>query len=252
MWSSYTLPKYDSTKKAKLKHIENKKKLVEMCYNDSNSNYCEYVYMKHIRNSLLTEGTRISEDATRVIMSRLMPNSIGYNDFMECNNLARAVEYVNSLVGQGKMLDYQELLNIHYILSSGLKDPRYCGKIRDCRNFIGTNYQTAQINQIDKLIRGLFETISKIDNPIVKAAYFSYNLVSIHPFIDYNGRLSRLCESYILMSYGYPIIYLEEKDISDYMKIIRTGQENADSVNWKYIDLVMNKVNERLDEMLGT
>lgn len=42
--------------------------------------------------------------------------------------------------------------------------------------------------------------------PIIKTAVFVYDFVSIHPFQDGNGRLSRLLGTLLLLKYGYPWI----------------------------------------------
>lgn len=40
-------------------------------------------------------------------------------------------------------------------------------------------------------------------HPLVKCALFSYEFLSIHPFQDGNGRLSRLLASLLLLKHGY-------------------------------------------------
>jgi len=39
--------------------------------------------------------------------------------------------------------------------------------------------------------------------PLVKCALFAYDFVSIHPFQDGNGRLSRLLSTLLLLKHGY-------------------------------------------------
>ena len=40
-------------------------------------------------------------------------------------------------------------------------------------------------------------------HPLVKCALFAYDFVSIHPFQDGNGRLSRLISTLLLLKNGY-------------------------------------------------
>lgn len=67
------------------------------------------------------------------------------------------------------------------------------------------------------------------DHPIIKAAIVHYELVTIHPFEDGNGRTARLMSNYILDYYGFDfnkIGSLEEYfayDIDEYYKSIQMG-----------------------------
>ena len=53
------------------------------------------------------------------------------------------------------------------------------------------------------------------------AVLFSSKLVSIHPFVDGNGRVSRLIMNFILHKKKYPWINVYMKQREDYLKAIR-------------------------------
>lgn len=67
-------------------------------------------------------------------------------------------------------------------------------------------------------------------HPLVKCAIFSYEFVSIHPFQDGNGRLSRLLSTLLLLKYGYKWIqYVSfeheiENRKSEYYRVLRNCQ----------------------------
>ncbi len=58
----------------------------------------------------------------------------------------------------------------------------------------------------------LFYRMKSISNPIIKAIYFHHELIRIHPFLDGNGRITRIAKNWMLMYELYPPIFI--KDIS--------------------------------------
>ncbi len=235
-----------------LKQLEKKKDLIHAAYDkDYLERYMEHFDIKHIKSSLYTEGTMLSDDDTREIYESIMPRDTGFREFLECHNLCVASKLARSRALGGIPLTYDGLMSLHLAIASNLLSQENSGKIRNRMVRIGNdNYQVAAINQIDKLLKRLLEKCMNIENAVVRAAFFSYNLVSIHPFVDYNGRTSRLCESYILLGDGYFPVELKEDEVRTYMDLIRNGQERNDMVNYEYITFFSGLVNRRLDEVL--
>ncbi len=49
-----------------------------------------------------------------------------------------------------------------------------------------------------------------IINPIVKAIYFHHELIRIHPFVDGNGRVTRVAKNWMLTYDLYPPIFIND------------------------------------------
>jgi hypothetical protein len=63
---------------------------------------------------------------------------------------------------------------------------------------------------VPQLVSNLFYNIQYIKNPIVKAIYFHHELIRIHPFIDGNGRVTRIAKNWMLMYDLYPPIFIND------------------------------------------
>lgn len=91
-------------------------------------------------------------------------------------------------------------------------------------------YIPPEYNDIPKLLEELVNYIKNSDDhPIIKAAILHYQLVTIHPFEDGNGRAARIMSNYILSYYGYgfkEIGSLEEYfsfDLDEYYSSLQMG-----------------------------
>ena len=92
------------------------------------------------------------------------------------------------------------------------------------------DYIPPEANDIEPLLDELIGYVAaSADNPIIKAAIVHYQLVTIHPFEDGNGRTARLLSDYILDLSGYgfnQIGSLEEYfayDIDEYYRSLQMG-----------------------------
>lgn len=63
---------------------------------------------------------------------------------------------------------------------------------------------------VPKLVGELFYKIQSISNPIIRAIYFHHELIRIHPFVDGNGRVTRIAKNWMLMYDLYPPIFIND------------------------------------------
>lgn len=133
MWSNLILPSKNTT--INTKYLDNLVSMINSCYTkDELYSIYQYIDIKHINSSLITEGTWSTYDTTSLIMSGVMPNNIEYRAFMECNNLCLAIKYVMNNLRNNVDLNEDILFNLHSILGHGLSDkkiPLYMQLIRD-------------------------------------------------------------------------------------------------------------------------
>jgi len=65
-------------------------------------------------------------------------------------------------------------------------------------------------SRVPHLVSELFYKIQSISNPIVRAIYFHHELIRIHPFVDGNGRVTRIAKNWMLMYDLYPPIFIDD------------------------------------------
>lgn len=110
------------------------------------------------------------------------------------------------------------------------------GDIRSYRVGVITNdkIEFAPAYEIPKRLDKFFRWLKnyKKKNYAVRAALAHYYLVSIHPFGDGNGRISRLLMNYILFLYNYPFMQIKNNDRRAYFKALEKSQIKKDEIHF--------------------
>ena len=140
------------------------------------------------------------------------------------------------------------ILSVHKDLTKDLlRNPEYDGKFRDTRVFIG-NLHTQEINymppdayKVPGLVDDLLDWLNNSADemyPVIIAGILHYELVRIPPFVDGNGRTSRLMATLILSVHKFNInnyFTLDEyynQDRQAYVDALHSADKNHDLTNW--------------------
>ena len=86
-------------------------------------------------------------------------------------------------------------------------------------------------------------------HPIVRSALLHGELVKIHPFIDGNGRTSRLIMNMELMRSGYVPVIIKKDNRLKYYKALDKAHTTGDYTD--FVKLVTKAENEMLDRYLS-
>ncbi len=135
------------------------------------------------------------------------------------------------------------LKNLHNILLKySKKDERYKGDYKQQSNAVearlpdGTRQIIFQTTEAGFPTQGAMRLLidwylnDNETHPLAKCALFAYEFVSIHPFQDGNGRLSRLLSTLLLLKHGYKWIQYTsfEHEIelrkTEYYRVLRSCQ----------------------------
>ncbi|MFH1790108.1 MAG: Fic family protein [bacterium] len=137
----------------------------------------------------------------------------------EATNHKKAIEFVENFVVKKSGLTEKILLDIHGIVLSDIDD-EYAGIYRNQNvRILGARVIPPNPLKIQRLMDEFFKWLNNNSDKlhiIEQVALAHYKLVKIHPFIDGNGRTSRLIMNLLLMQKGYPPAVILKNDRKKY------------------------------------
>jgi Fic family protein len=198
-------------------------------------------------------NTMTLRETDLVINEGLTISGKSMREHLEAINHQEAIAYIKELMNKNTSLIEREVLSIHNLILRGIH-PEDAGRYRKVQVMIkGSAHMPPQPFFVAKEMEDYFiwyETNKKKLHPIVLAAEMHERLVTIHPFIDGNGRTSRLVMNLILLQHGYVIANIK----GDYDSRMRYYQalETAQTQNNKedFILFVAQMEKESLERYL--
>lgn len=190
---------------------------------------------EHILSSNSLAGISLNKhEVVTLLETGITIDSKPFADYWSTLNLDRAYDYVQKLASQKVQLDEKIIRNINKLVTY--------------------SFDTSQPNEIPNKMEDLikwYKDIEGKEHPVKIAALLHLKFVSIHPFMDGNGRTARLLMNFELVKHGYLIINIQpDRDSREaYMKALQVAQTTGDNSN--FVDLVSQyeekELNARLD-----
>ena len=139
---------------------------------------------------------------------------------------AKAFDYMFDLLCE-KSLKIEHILALHGFLEGGLSQGK-SGEFRKTDIFItGSDFIFPKpmevINKMKEFENWVNDNYEKL-HPLELASLVHLKLVTIHPFSDGNGRISRLCMNTILIQNGYLPVIIPPVLRNEYIESIRITQ----------------------------
>jgi len=155
------------------------------------------------------EGNTLTLRETDLVINEgLTISGKSMREHLEAINHQEAIAYIKNLMEKNTSLNDREVLSIHNLILRGI-NPEDAGRYRRVQVMIkGSSFMPPQPFMVSKEMEDFFfwyETNKNSLHPIVLAAELHERLNTIHPFIDGNGRTSRLVMNLILLQNGYVI-----------------------------------------------
>lgn len=199
-------------------------------------------------NSNAIEGNTLTLQETKVALEGITIGGKTIREHFEAINHKEAILYVESLVKDNEPLTEWEIKSIHALVLKNI-DNDNMGKYRNINVLIsGAEHRPVDhLNISDKMSSFMqwYTSVGQTLHPVERAAKVHVDFVGIHPFIDGNGRTSRLLMNLELMKNGFPPVVIKVEDRLAYYQTLDTAHVSNDYK--PFIDLVIKAVEESFE-----
>ncbi len=202
--------------------------------------------IQSIGSSTRIEGATLTNEEVETLLANIKINKLETRDEQEVFGYYEALEIILENYAEISLTE-SNIFNLHNLLLkySG-KDQAHKGSYKQLSNKVVATYpggeqriifNTTEPYLVKKEMDDLIAwTNGKLQaneiHPLIIIGAFVYEFLSIHPFQDGNGRLSRLLTTLLLLKNGYPFIqYVSfenriEKEKQRYYQVLMDAQQH--------------------------
>lgn len=187
-----------------------------------------YFNVEYTYESNRIEGNTLTLKETELVVNQgLTISGKSMTEHLEAINHSEASDYIMDLAVQNNDLDKRTLLELHGLILKSI-DREHAGAYRTVNvRIAGSEHIPPEHFKVSELMDDYFrfyiQNQSRL-HPVILAAEMHERLVSIHPFVDGNGRTARLVMNLILLRNGYTIANLKG-DLPSRLKYYNTLEE---------------------------
>lgn len=195
------------------------------------------------------EGNSLTESETKVVIEDgLTIGGKPLKDVYEATGHAKAYDHLYALAKE-KPITADDILELHRLFYSDV-DPEHAGKWRQVRVFIsGSRRVLPMPEKVPELIAAFVRWMAANEgklHPVEFAALVHQKFVYIHPFVDGNGRVSRLLMNLALMRAGWTLAIIPPICRTEYISTLeKAGRAPAD-----FVRFICDRVCETQKELL--
>lgn len=193
--------------------------------------------IKNIYNSNAIEGNLLDVGETRLVVEQGMTlTGKPLKDQAEARNLSEAIDFLEELArDNSRPIVEADIRQLHFLVLKTIRDDD-AGKYRSVAVEIsGSEFKPPQPESVAPQMAEFCGWLEKVSAPpitdsfrdalIVAAAAHAW-FVTIHPFVDGNGRVGRLLLNLLLIRRGYPIAIITKADRQRYYDALEISQSS--------------------------
>ncbi len=207
--------------------------------------------LRFTHNSTAIEGNTLTLFETKAILEdNFVSSGKSLREVYEVVNHNKAFSYVKECVLNGKSLDEHIVKEIHAKLMENII---VGGVYRNVDVYIsGSQHTPPSPNQMFLQVKDFYTQLADIrsfDNDIDYAAWTHAEFVRIHPFVDGNGRTSRLIMNYQLIKDGWLPVSINASDRVMYYEALEEYSVNKNLT--PFSELVANLEKREMEKYLS-
>lgn len=208
-------------------------------------NLHEDLVLRWTYHSNAIEGNTLTLQETKVALEGVTVGGKTLREHFEAINHKEAILFIEELAGSDELLSQHTIKQIHSLILKNIDDTNK-GTYRKINVIIsGARHKPPQSIEIPSKMENFIKEYEQKKNalhPVQLAAWVHIEFVGIHPFIDGNGRTSRLLMNLELIKAGYPPVVIRLEDRLEYYKALDIAHTTGDTT--LFLEL-MEKVVEK-------
>ena len=182
----------------------------------------EAINLEWTYNSNGIEGNTLTLKETQVVLEGITVGGKTLKEHLEVINHEKAILYLDDLVKEKNPITEWNIKNIHRLVLKGIDD-KNAGRYRTENVMIkGAVHVPPDYLKVPELMEKLIVNYHSWNSyhPIIRATLLHGELVKIHPFVDGNGRTSRLVMNLDLMNHGFNLVIIKKEDRLKYYEAL--------------------------------
>ncbi|WP_461410476.1 Fic family protein [Ferrimicrobium sp.] len=208
--------------------------------------------VRYSHETTALEGNTLSLHETQVVLEDGI--TIGgklLREHLEVTNARDALVWLEAVASSEDPITESTVLRLHEILMQGILGPEAGNYRRVPVRIVGSSHMPPNWTIVPHAMMRFTERLamgSNGEHPVIFAARAHIEFAGIHPFIDGNGRVSRMLVNLLLMRAGYPPALYLATDRARYLDAIERAQ--VDGTDEDFIIVTAEAVETMLDRYL--
>ena len=190
----------------------------------------ESINLEWTYNSNGIEGNTLTLRETQVVLEGITVGGKSIKEHLEAINHEKAILYLNDLVKENNPITEWNIKSIHQLVLKDIDDENAGRYRRENVTIKGATHIPPDYLKVPELMEKLILNYENWNDfhPIIQAALLHGELVKVHPFVDGNGRTSRLLMNLDLMNHGYNPVIIKKEDRLKYYEALDKAHTTSD------------------------